>query len=151
MRAHISPRHCCEFPFLTDSPCRSMTTADEFPSGCWLSDPLNRRFGRRGTIFLAALVCLVTVFGSAFAQSWQELLICRLLLEIGMGGKASTVPIFAAESAPARIRGALVMSWQLWVAFGILLYVSRFAKAPKLAEDIFLLISQRLFCELGAI
>lgn len=38
-----------------------------------------------------------------------------------MGIKASTVPIFAAENSPAPIRGALVMSWQLWTAFGILL------------------------------
>jgi len=38
-----------------------------------------------------------------------------------MGAKASTVPIYAAENSPACIRGALVMSWQLWTAFGIFL------------------------------
>jgi len=38
-----------------------------------------------------------------------------------MGVKGSTVPIFAAENSPASIRGALVMSWQLWTAFGIFL------------------------------
>jgi hypothetical protein len=32
---------------------------------------------------------------------------------IGMGLKGATVPIFAAENAPAAIRGALVMSWQV--------------------------------------
>lgn len=26
--------------------------------------------------------------------------------------------VYAAELAPARIRGALVMGWQLWVTFG---------------------------------
>lgn len=31
----------------------------------------------------------------------------------------STVPIYAAENSPAQIRGALVMTWQLWTAFGI--------------------------------
>jgi hypothetical protein len=40
---------------------------------------------------------------------------------IGMGTKASTVPIFAAENCPAVIRGGLVMSWQMWTAFGIFL------------------------------
>lgn len=35
--------------------------------------------------------------------------------------KASTVPIYAAENAPAVIRGALVMTWQLWTAAGICL------------------------------
>lgn len=38
-----------------------------------------------------------------------------------MGSKASTVPIYAAENSPAAIRGALVMSWQMWTAFGIFL------------------------------
>lgn len=38
-----------------------------------------------------------------------------------MGPKASTAPVFAAENTPASIRGGLVMSWQLWTAFGIFL------------------------------
>jgi MFS family permease len=61
------------------------------------------------------------VLGSAVSQSWQQLFITRLLLGIGMGCKASTVPIFAAENVPAVIRGGLVMSWQMWTAFGIFL------------------------------
>lgn len=40
-----------------------------------------------------------------------------------MGAKASTIPVLAAENAPASIRGSLVMGWQLWVSFGIFLYV----------------------------
>jgi MFS family permease len=89
--------------------------------GCWLSDPLNRFFGRRGTIFFAAIFCFLPVFGSALTQTWGQLFACRLLLGIGMGAKASTVPIYAAENSPAAIRGALVMSWQMWTAFGIFL------------------------------
>ncbi|KYK54112.1 Sugar/inositol transporter [Drechmeria coniospora] len=89
--------------------------------GCWLSDPLNNYFGRRGTIFFSAHFCIWPVIGSAFCHTWQQQLACRLLMGIGMGSKASTVPIYAAENAPASIRGALVMSWQMWTAFGILL------------------------------
>ncbi|KAF1348952.1 hypothetical protein BDV97DRAFT_195396 [Delphinella strobiligena] len=89
--------------------------------GCWLSDPLNNYFGRRGTIFFAAVFCLLSVIGSACTQNWYQLFICRLLLGIGMGSKASTVPIYAAENVPASIRGGLVMSWQMWTAFGIFL------------------------------
>lgn len=37
---------------------------------------------------------------------------------IGIGAKNATVPIYSAEMAPARIRGALVMFWQLWVVAG---------------------------------
>jgi sugar porter (SP) family MFS transporter len=89
--------------------------------GCWMSDPINNRFGRRGTIFFSANFCLWPVVGSAFCNTWQQLLACRLLLGIGMGTKASTIPIYAAENAPAPIRGAIVMGWQMWTAFGIFL------------------------------
>ncbi|KAK4560641.1 hypothetical protein LTR86_005219 [Recurvomyces mirabilis] len=90
--------------------------------GCWLSDPLNEYFfGRRAAICVSAIVILASIIGGACARTWQELLACRILLGIGMGCKASVVPVFAAEVAPAHIRGSLVMNWQLFDAFGILL------------------------------
>ncbi|PFH46025.1 hypothetical protein AMATHDRAFT_156846 [Amanita thiersii Skay4041] len=89
--------------------------------GCWLTDPLNHFFGRRGTLFWCGIFCIFSVIGQGFAQNWPQLLVCRLLLGLGMGPKATTSPVFAAENVPAIIRGGLVMSWQLWTAFGILL------------------------------
>ncbi|KAF3033508.1 hypothetical protein E8E12_004804 [Didymella heteroderae] len=89
--------------------------------GCWVSDPCNYYFGRRGTIFISAVFCVLTPIGGALTQTWEQLLITRILMGIGMGLKGSTVPIFAAENSPAQIRGALVMSWQMWTAFGIFL------------------------------
>jgi hypothetical protein len=38
-----------------------------------------------------------------------------------MGLKEVTVPVYSAEIAPPNIRGALVMTWQIWTAFGIFL------------------------------
>ena len=89
--------------------------------GCWLSHPLNHRLGRRGTIFISGLFCFGSVIGSAFTQTWPQLFAARILLGVGMGSKASTIPVFAAENSPASVRGTLVMGWQLWVAFGILM------------------------------
>ncbi|KAK4706077.1 hypothetical protein P7C70_g124, partial [Phenoliferia sp. Uapishka_3] len=89
--------------------------------GCWISDPLNNYFGRRGCIFITAIILIITPIASGFTQTWEQLFAVRFILGIGMGAKGSTVPIFAAENAPARIRGALVMGWQLWTAFGIFL------------------------------
>lgn len=57
----------------------------------------------------------------ACTQHWGELAACRVLLGIGMGLKEVTVPVFSAENAPTNIRGGLVMSWQVWTAFGIFL------------------------------
>jgi MFS family permease len=36
-----------------------------------------------------------------------------------MGLKEVTVPVYSAENVPTSIRGGLVMSWQVWTAFGI--------------------------------
>lgn len=112
-----------EFPFFPLSTLRPATNKSVTNSfiGCWLSDPLNNYFGRRGTIWFSAHFCIWPVIGSAFCHTWPQQLACRLLMGIGMGAKASTVPIYAAENAPASIRGALVMSWQMWTAFGIML------------------------------
>lgn len=93
--------------------------------GCWLSDPCNFYFGRRGTIFISAVFCLITPIGGAVSQTWEQLFITRILMGIGMGLKGSSVPIFAAENSPAKIRGALVMSWQMWTAFGRILLTKR--------------------------
>ncbi|WPH00120.1 Hypothetical protein R9X50_00294300 [Acrodontium crateriforme] len=90
--------------------------------GCWLSDPLNEYFfGRRAAILVSALLILASVIGGACTHSWEQLLATRVLLGIGMGCKASVVPVFAAEVAPAHIRGSLVMNWQIFDAFGIFL------------------------------
>lgn len=92
--------------------------------GCWISDPLNKYMGRRGVIFISAIFCLLTPIGSAVAQTWPQLFVTRLLMGIGMGLKGATIPIYCAENTPANIRGGLVMSWQLWTAFGIFLGTS---------------------------
>ena len=86
--------------------------------GAFIVDPLNHYFGRRGEIFITACCLTATPIGSGFAKSWQGLFAARFVMGIGIGAKNATVPIYSAEMAPARIRGALVMFWQLWVVAG---------------------------------
>jgi MFS family permease len=87
----------------------------------WISDPVNEWIGRRGTIFVAAIFSLLAPIGSGLTQTWPQLAVCRVMLGIGMGLKEVTVPVFSAEVVPANVRGGLVMSWQVWTAFGIFL------------------------------
>jgi MFS family permease len=47
-----------------------------------------------------------------------NLLVARFMLGFAVGAKSSTTPVYAAESAPKTIRGALTMMWQMWTAFG---------------------------------
>jgi len=89
--------------------------------GAFIVDPMNHYLGRRGEIFVTALCLTATPIGSGFARTWQELFAARFIMGIGIGAKNATVPIYSAEMAPHRIRGALVMFWQLWVVAGIFL------------------------------
>jgi len=90
-------------------------------SGAFIVDPLNHYFGRRGEIFITGIILVATPIGSGFAQTWEQLFAIRFVMGIGIGAKNATVPIFSSELAPHRIRGALVMFWQLWVVAGIFL------------------------------
>lgn len=89
--------------------------------GCWLTQPLNAVFARRGTIFISCVVAAVASVWQGVADSWVNLFIARFVLGLGIGAKSTTVPVYSAECAPAPIRGALVMCWQVWTAFGIML------------------------------
>jgi len=102
--------------------------------GCWLTEPLNRRFGRRGTIFICGILSFLTCIWQAVTNSWPHLFVARFFLGLGIGPKSSTVPVYAAECTPPAIRGGLVMMWQMWTAFGIMLgYVAdlAFYKVPN--------------------
>ncbi|KAH8435109.1 sugar porter family MFS transporter [Aspergillus melleus] len=89
--------------------------------GCWLTEPMNRYLARRGTIFVSCFIAAVASIWEGVANSWVNLFIARFVLGLGIGSKSSTVPVYAAECSPAPIRGALVMMWQMWTAFGIML------------------------------
>ncbi|CAG5184730.1 uncharacterized protein ALTATR162_LOCUS11054 [Alternaria atra] len=89
--------------------------------GCWSNAPLNKYFGRRGTIFISCIISFITGIWMAAADSWPNLLVARFMLGFAVGAKSSTTPVYAAESAPKTIRGALTMMWQMWTAFGIML------------------------------
>ncbi|KAF9694492.1 hypothetical protein EKO04_007324 [Ascochyta lentis] len=89
--------------------------------GCWLNEPLNRWFARRGTIWISCFVAAAASIWEAFTYSRWQLFAARFVLGLGIGAKSSTIPVYAAECAPAPIRGALVMQWQVWTAFGIML------------------------------
>lgn len=64
--------------------------------GCWLTEPLNRYFARRGTIFISCVIAAVASVWEGVANSWVNLFIARFVLGLGIGSKSSTVPVYAA-------------------------------------------------------
>ncbi|KAI0016630.1 general substrate transporter [Xylariomycetidae sp. FL0641] len=96
--------------------------------GCWLTEPMNKVFGRRGTVFISCFISAAACFWQAFTNTWWHMFIARFALGLGIGPKSATTPMFAAECSPPKLRGALVMQWQMWTAFGIMLgYVADLA------------------------
>lgn len=55
--------------------------------GCPLSLPVNYWFGRRGGIFLAALLIFISSLAAAFATSWKVLFAIRIINGLGMSSK----------------------------------------------------------------
>ena len=89
--------------------------------GCWMTEPLNRFFGRRGALFIACLISSLSCIWQAFTYTWWQMLLARFLLGLGIGPKSATAPIYASECSPKNIRGSLVMMWQMWTAFGLMM------------------------------
>lgn len=88
---------------------------------CWCTDWLNNKFSRRGTIFICSVWGAICCIWSACTNKWWHLFIARFFLGFAIGPNSTTVPVYTGECAPAKIRGSLVMNWQIWTAFGIML------------------------------
>lgn len=89
--------------------------------GPCLLDPIchSSVFGRRGAVFIAAAFSFAATIGGSQATSWQGYLISRLFLGVGIGAKASIVPVWESEVLPPDKRGRLLISWQVFTATGI--------------------------------
>ncbi|WP_193608814.1 sugar porter family MFS transporter [Nocardioides lijunqiniae] len=82
---------------------------------------LSERLGRKGTILV---VCALFVLGSlacSLAPSPWLLVLGRVVLGFAVGGATQTVPMYVAELAPPKLRGRLVLAFQLAIGVGIVI------------------------------
>lgn len=82
----------------------------------WLANRLGRK---RSMVIVAATYCLFALF-SALAPNEPTLLAARLLLGVTIGISIVVVPVFVAESSPARTRGAMLVAYQVATIVGII-------------------------------
>lgn len=78
------------------------------------------RFGRRSTMLIASVFFLIGIVLNAAAMNIEMLIIGRILLGAGVGFANQAVPLFLSEIAPAKVRGALNILFQLFITIGIL-------------------------------
>ncbi|XP_008223840.1 PREDICTED: sugar transport protein 10-like [Prunus mume] len=86
----------------------------------FFASSVTRKFGRKISIFVAGLVFLIGSVLNGVANNIVLLIIGRLLLGIGVGFANQSVPVYLAEMAPTKIRGALNMGFQMAITIGIL-------------------------------
>eukprot|EP01018_Ginkgo_biloba_P001836 Gb_01325 [translate_table: standard] len=81
---------------------------------------VTRNFGRRSSILVGGSSFLVGAALNAGAENMAMLIIGRLLLGVGVGFGNQAVPLYLSEMAPAKIRGAMNLMFQLATCIGIL-------------------------------
>jgi MFS family permease len=82
-------------------------------------------------VLLAVSYAVFAVLG-ALSVSVPMLLLARLFLGLTVGVSVVVVPVFVAESAPAKVRGALLVAYQAATVVGIILgYLAAYALADS--------------------
>ncbi len=89
--------------------------------GAGLAGPVSDRIGRRRFMLISAVLFLVSAIGCAVPRTITEFVVFRFVGGLGIGSAAVLSPLYIAEIAPARIRGALVSVNQMAIVTGILL------------------------------
>src|SRR5262245_35102988 len=99
--------------------------------GALVAGALIPRAGERPTLFVAAILFIVGGVGSAWADSFVGWLVWGTVGGLGVGAAAMVAPLYVSETAPARMRGALVSTVQLMITIGILVsYLTGAAWTP---------------------
>lgn len=103
--------------------------------------PISDRFGRKTSMFLAALMFLASAIGTALPQDILTFIIFRIVGGIGIGIASVSTPMYIAEITPGNIRGRLVAVNQIAIVGGIALtafvnyFIAHAHGDPSLAEN----------------
>lgn len=87
--------------------------------GSFFSDYLSNRFGRKATMLVTAILFILNSIGTALPTSFTMFILFRIIGGIGVGIASMVVPMYIAEIAPPKKRGALVGNYQLAIVIGI--------------------------------
>lgn len=100
--------------------------------GAILGGALTGRFGRRKVIILAGIIFTVSAVGTAVAPTVVWLIVGRVVSGVAIGIASFLSPMYIAELAPARVRGALVAINMVAIATGIVVaYLTDYARSAS--------------------
>jgi SP family sugar:H+ symporter-like MFS transporter len=99
-------------------------------AGAFAAGRLADRFGRRFILRLAAVLFIVSAWGSGVSEASLEFVIYRVIGGLGVGAASVIAPAYISEVAPARYRGRLATIQQIAIISGLFLaFVSNYLLA----------------------
>jgi len=87
--------------------------------GAFFAGTLADKYGRRAILIIAALLFIVSAWGSGIATSSFEFIIYRVLGGLAVGAASVMCPAYISEVAPARYRGKLASVQQIAIITGL--------------------------------
>jgi SP family sugar:H+ symporter-like MFS transporter len=87
--------------------------------GAFSAGRLADKFGRRPLLMVAAILFIISAWGSGIARTSFEFVIFRILGGLAVGAASVMAPAYISEIAPARFRGTLTSVQQFAIIFGL--------------------------------
>src|SRR3712207_3920014 len=103
--------------------------------GALLGGKLADALGRRGALFVCAVLFLFGAVITAVAPNVVIMVIGRILLGFGVGAAAAVVPLYLAEMAPVDARGRMVTINELMIVTGQFLAFATNAILDAIIQD----------------
>lgn len=88
-------------------------------AGAFLAGRLADKYGRRNMLIVAALMFIISAFGSGIASSSFEFVVFRVIGGFAVGAASVMTPAYISEIAPAAIRGKLATLQQVAIICGL--------------------------------
>jgi len=92
--------------------------------GALISGHFTKKYGRKYTLLISAVVFALGSAGCSIAPSAGILIGARFFLGIAVGIASFTAPLYLSEIAPKAIRGRMISMYQLLITIGIVLAFS---------------------------
>jgi SP family sugar:H+ symporter-like MFS transporter len=87
--------------------------------GAFFAGTLADKYGRKPMMLTAAIVFIISAWGSGISESSFEFVIYRLIGGLAVGAASILAPLYISEIAPSKIRGRLATLQQLMIVIGL--------------------------------
>jgi SP family sugar:H+ symporter-like MFS transporter len=105
--------------------------------GAYFAGRLADRFGRRAIMRVAAVLFIVSAWGSGVAGGSLEFVVYRMIGGLAVGAASILAPAYISEVAPARYRGALATVQQIAIISGLFIaFFSNYLLASSAGSSI---------------